>query len=173
MLPTLLIISSLLVILIGLLLLAAMYLVLMTYGWALPFFILANAVALGWGIASGNVAPGIVVLAITVFAFYGHFRREQRRLRILSHCIAALFAEATGGGRCTPEQLLASVHEQITQDYWVDPLDKFARRDALLFYEPYLSNGSFAAWYAGLHRIVATDWFRIKSEAAARNSVAS
>jgi len=115
--------------------------------------------------------PSIAVLAFTVFAFYGHFRREQRRVRILSHCIAAIFAEATASGRCTPEQLLSGVYDQIAQDFWIDPLDKLVRRDALLFHEPHLSNGGFPAWYTDLHRRITTDWLQIKAKAAAGDRV--
>jgi hypothetical protein len=164
--PIFLTVAAIVALLLALLFLGLTQLVLLTYGWAFPLFVALNAVALGWSFASGDSRPGIGILAATVFAFYGHFRREQRRTRILSHCIAALFSEAVLSGRYTSDQLLEFISNEITQDFWVRPLDKFARRDAQLFDETHLSNGGFPAWYRALHAKIASEWSKAKSRAA-------
>lgn len=145
----------------------------LTFGWLVPLLVVANAVVLGWSAATGQVVPALITLGTTVFAFYGRFRREQRRSRILAHCVGALFSEAINSGRCTPEYLFSKIDDEITKDFWVEPLDKFARRDASLFDEPHLSNGGFVSWYRDLHRTVASEWFRVKQEAAARDASAA
>lgn len=158
--PVLVIVGAVVAIFAVLFILAFAQLSVLTFGRLVPLLVVANALALGWSAATRQVVPAVITLGVTVFAFYGGFRREQRRSRILAHCIAGLFSEAINSGRCTPEYLFSKIDEEITRDFWIEPLDKFAQRDGSLFDEPHLSNGGFVSWYRDLHKTVASEWLQ-------------
>ena len=83
----------------------------------------------------------VMLIVATAYVFF-EIRREKKRTRVLSAFIAGLIVQQLHRG-VPYEDILNFVAHEFDADYWVDPAQRFFKRERNLFFSEPMGNGGF------------------------------